>query len=340
MLVKTIKKKNKNYKPIWFMRQAGRHLPNYQKLRKKHNTFLNFCLTTSSIVEATLIPIKEYDLDAVILFSDILILPWTLGQKVSFIKNIGPQLSNIDYKTIALKSDVNLIDVLEPIGTAIKQVKSKIPISKDLIGFAGAPWTIACYMIEGGTSKNFEKIREILWNDERGFLEFYDRLTNKVIDLLEYQVKCGVDVLMIFDTWSHMIPSVYWQKLGIVSMATIVEELRRRGVLVPIIGFPFKAGEKLVQYSYESKVDVVSVDWSMDLKWVLNNINKHVVTQGNLDPIALTTENTQSLTKAVTEILDITKDKVHIFNVGHGLTPKTQIENVKKTITLVRTGTQ
>ena len=335
MLVNTINKRLKNYKPIWFMRQAGRHLDKYNTLRKKHSDFMSFCLTEKSITEATLIPINKYKLDAAIIFSDILIVPWLLGYKVSFIKDVGPKLSLIDKNKSPITNTLDLKKIYS-ISEAIKKIKLKLPTNIDLIGFAGAPWTLACYMVEGGGSKNFEKIRTMLWNNEVKVFEIIDKLTRSVTDILEYQVKSGVDLLMIFDTWSHMIPGEYWRKLAIFPTQEIIKELRRRGVTCPIIGFPFKAGEKLIEYSYESNVDVVSVDWNTDLAWACKNINTSVVTQGNLDPLSLSVENFMQTKKNVEKILEIVEERTHIFNVGHGLTPNSKVENVNRVIEIVQ----
>ena len=335
MIVNTINNRTKNYKPIWFMRQAGRHLEEYNILRSKHSDFLSFCLNEDSIIKATLIPIKKYNLDAAIIFSDILIIPWLLGQEVRFIKNAGPKLSSIENDNNLLKNSIDLKKI-KSINNAIKKIRQQLPLNIDLIGFAGAPWTLACYMVEGGGSKNFEKIRTLLWNDEAKLLKVIDKLIYSITDLLEFQFKAGVDLLMLFDTWSHMIPSKYWNQLAILPTQKIVKELRRRGVTCPIVGFPFKAGEKLIEYSYESQVDVVSIDWNTDLAWACSNINSSVVTQGNLDPISLSSKSFLKMSENVEKILEIVEDRIHIFNVGHGLTPNSKVENVNKVIEIVK----
>ncbi len=335
MLIKTIENRNNDYKPIWFMRQSGRHLKEYNNLRKKHSDFLTFCLSEKSIIEATLIPVKKYDLDAAIIFSDILIVPWLLGQHVTFIKELGPQLSPIEFNNHFLNKTLDLTKIIS-ISNAIKSLKLQLDSNTNLIGFSGAPWTLACYMIEGGGSKNFEKTRKTLWDEEKKFFRIIDKLIYAVTDFLEFQVKSGVDLLMIFDTWSHMIPIDFWKKLSIIPTQKILKELRRRGVKCPVIGFPFKAGEKLIEYSYESNVDVISIDWNTDLSWVCKNINPSIVTQGNLDPLSLCTKTFFEAKISVEKILETVKNRTHIFNVGHGLTPSCRVENVKKVISLVR----
>lgn len=334
MISKLIRLKDNSLKPKWFLRQSGRHIPEYFSIRNKHRSFINFCLNERSIIEATILPLKYYNIDAAILFSDILLLPHFLGQKVSFEKKIGPVLEGIIIDDKFLKKEIDLND-LTPIKKAIFEIKKTLPPLKDLIGFCGAPWTLACYMIEGGSSKDFAKTRAFLWNNEKSFFKLINKLTKNCADFLEYQYLAGCTVLMIFDTWSSMIPDRYWVKFGIEPTKLIVERLRKKNVKCPIIGLPFKSGEMLIQYSYETLVDVVSIDWKTNLNWALKNINENVITQGNLDPAILASDNSLSIKKEVYRILDLTQKKRHIFNVGHGLTPEVKIKNVKYVIKLI-----
>ena len=334
MISKLIRLKDNSLKPKWFLRQSGRHIPEYFSIRNKHRSFINFCLNERSIIEATILPLKYYNIDAAILFSDILLLPHFLGQKVSFEKKIGPVLEGIIIDDKFLKKEIDLND-LTPIKKAIFEIKKTLPPLKDLIGFCGAPWTLACYMIEGGSSKDFAKTRTFLWNNEKSFFKLINKLTKNCADFLEYQYLAGCTVLMIFDTWSSMIPDRYWVKFGIEPTKLIVERLRKKNVKCPIIGLPFKSGEMLIQYSYETLVDVVSIDWKTNLNWALKNINENVITQGNLDPAILASDNSLSIKKEVYRILDLTQKKRHIFNVGHGLTPEVKIKNVKYVIKLI-----
>ena len=334
MISKLIRLKDNSLKPKWFLRQSGRHVPEYFSIRNKHRSFINFCLNERSIIEATILPLKYYNIDAAILFSDILLLPHFLGQKVSFEKKIGPVLEGIIIDDKFLKKEIDLND-FTPIKKAIFEIKKTLPPLKDLIGFCGAPWTLACYMIEGGSSKDFAKTRAFLWNNEKSFFKLINKLTKNCADFLEYQYLAGCTVLMIFDTWSSMIPDRYWVKFGIEPTKLIVERLRKKNVKCPIIGLPFKSGEMLIQYSYETLVDVVSIDWKTNLNWALKNINENVITQGNLDPAILASDNSLSIKKEVYRILDLTQKKRHIFNVGHGLTPEVKIKNVKYVIKLI-----
>ena len=317
------------------LRQAGRHLPEYLKIRDNYKNFIDFCLCKDGIYETTLLPTKVYDIDAAILFSDILLIPHLLGQNVTFVKGDGPLLSENNFNKEFFMKQIDL-SFLAPIQSAIKKIKQSLKKEQDLIGFCGAPWTLSCYMIEARSSKDFNRTRLFLWNNEKIFDKLINKLTNECINVLEYQYRAGATVLMIFDTWSNMIPDVYWKKYAINPVHKIIGELRRRQVICPIIGFPFKSGEKIIQYSYETGVDIVSIDWKADLDWVVKNINKKVITQGNLDPIVLASDNKFVIEKEVKRILDLTRDKLHIFNVGHGLTPDVKIENVKFAINLVR----
>ena len=334
MINELIKLKDNSLKPKWFLRQAGRHIPEYYSIRNKHNNFIDFCLSENSIVNATVLPLKYYNIDAAILFSDILLLPHFLGQKVTFKEKVGPVLEKMSINEKFLKKNIDLDD-FTPIKNAIFKIKKLLPPSKDLIGFSGAPWTLACYMIEGGSSKDYAKTRTFLWNNEKIFFKLINLLIKSCVDFLEYQYLAGCTVLMIFDSWSSMIPDTYWVKLGIDPTKFIVERLREKNVQCPIIGLPFKSGEMLIQYSYESLVDVVSIDWKTNLNWALKNSNNNVITQGNLDPAILSCDNSLAIKKEVYRILDTTKKKCHIFNVGHGLTPEVKIKNVKYVIKLI-----
>jgi uroporphyrinogen decarboxylase len=190
-------------------------------------------------------------------------------------------------------------------------------------------------MIDGGSSKDYAKTRTFLWNNEEIFFKLINKLTKDCADFLEYQYLAGSTVLMIFDSWSNMIPDRYWVKFGIEPIKCIVDRLREKNIKCPIIGLPFKSGEMLIQYSYESLVDIVSIDWKTNLDWALKNINKNVITQGNLDPAILSCDNLTSIKKEVHRILDLTQNKCHIFNVGHGLIPEVKIKNVKYAIKLI-----
>ena len=329
-------RKNKLDVPIWFLRQSGRHIPEYFKLRNQRNNFIDFCLDTELVVKSTKLPLKYYDLDAAIVFSDILMIPWAVDRKVNFIKGIGPQLEPMIPDETQILKNVNIFNKLKPLKDSISILRNELPQSKSLIGFAGAPWTLACYMIEGQSSKDFVNTRKALWNSNKWFMDLLDTLSIYVAEKLEMQACAGADILMIFDSWSHMIPNNFFKQCGINPTAKIVNILKSKNVSKPIIGFPFKAGSSLINYSYESNVDCLALDWTVDLNWAKKNINSSIVIQGNLDPVSLIPNKSVFLEENVLSILNIMKDNKFIFSVGHGLTPDCKINNVKKVIEIVR----
>ena len=331
---------NKNYvlnnrPPIWFLRQAGRHIPEYHTIRSQTNNFIEFCLNEELIVKSTLLPLKYYDIDAAIVFSDILMIPWAMGRNVSFVKGLGPTMTPMIPNETAVLKNINISKLLKPLSSALVILKETLPKEICLIGFAGAPWTLSCYMIEGQTSKDFLLTRKAAWGSEVWFRDLINTLTIYVADILEMQAKAGADVLMIFDSWSHMIPNYFFDDFAIQPTKNIVDILRSRKIFNPIIGFPFKSGTSLIDYSYKSNVDCVALDWTVNLDWAVNNLNSNIVLQGNLDPASLI-NNSKNLLYSVNSILKVMENKRFIFNVGHGLTPDCSIENVKKVISFVK----
>ena len=334
--LKRILFENESQVPIWFLRQAGRHIPEYFDLRNRADNFINFCLDSDLIVESTKLPLKYYDLDAAIVFSDILMIPWAMNRNVHFIKGSGPSLEPMIPGETKILKNIDIFNKLEPLKKSISILKTELPKEKKLIGFAGAPWTLACYMIEGGGSKDFINTRKALWNSNKWFMELLDELCVNIVDKLEMQANAGADILMIFDSWSHMVPNNFFQECCIKPTANIINMLRKRNISKPIIGFPFKAGSSLINYSYESNVDCIALDWTVNLDWAKKNINSSITIQGNLDPASLIPEESHYLEQNVLSILDIMKDNKFIFNVGHGLTPDCKIKNVRKVIDIVR----
>ena len=320
--------------PVWFLRQAGRHIPEYYSIRSKSKSFIDFCLNKDLIYESTLLPLKYYDLDAAIIFSDILMIPWCMDRDVKFIPGIGPSLKPLEPGSSSILKNANIVNLMDPLNIAIKNVRNKLDPNISLIGFAGAPWTLACYMIDGQGSKDFNKTRVALWSYEKWFLELIDTLVNYITDILEMQANAGADVLMIFDSWSHMIPATFWDVLAIKTTRTIIENLRKRNIFKPVIGFPFKGGGSIVKYSYESNVDCIALDWTVDLVWAKENLNKNIVLQGNLDPLSLVSGGF-NLEKNVSFILDTMSDRRHIFNLGHGITPECKIKNISRVLQII-----
>ena len=321
--------------PIWFLRQAGRHIPEYFRIRAQTKNFIEFCLNEDLIVESTLLPLKYYDIDAAIVFSDILMIPWAMGRNVKFVKGVGPIMTPMVPNKSKILKDVNLCELLQPLSRALITLRKKLSHKTCLIGFAGAPWTLACYMIDGQSSKDFLLTRKAVWGSDVWFRDLIETLTVYVADILEMQAKAGANILMIFDSWSHMIPSFFFNDFGIEPTKNIIDILRKRKILNPIIGFPFKAGTSLIDYSYKSNVDCVALDWTVDLNWALKNLNSNIVLQGNLDPASLI-NNSDNLLNSVSSILRTMENKRFIFNVGHGLTPECSIDSIKNVISFIR----
>ena len=263
-------------------------------------------------------------------------IPWAMNRGVKFLKGEGPILKPMIPGVTNIEKKVDIFQSLRPINDAMCILKKDLPSHISLIGFAGAPWTLSCYMIEGKGSKDFIKTRTALWEAKKWFKELINTLIVYVAQKLELQARAGADVLMIFDSWSHMIPHPYFQEFGIKPVAEVIELLRSKNIQQPIIGFPFKAGTSLVQYSYESNVDCIALDWTVDLDWALKNLNSSIAFQGNLDPSSLISENNSYLEESVKSILQKMKNRKFIFNVGHGLTPECKIKNVKNVINMVR----
>ena len=335
-LINNVFENKKSSIPIWFLRQAGRHIPEYFQIKKNEKNFINFCLNEDLIIKSTTLPLKYYDLDAAIIFSDILMIPWAMDRNVKFTKNFGPSLKPMIPNETKILQNISLSSKLEPLKNSISILRDNLPKSVSLIGFAGAPWTLACYMIEGRGSKDFINTRKALWSSYKWFMELIEVLIIYIADKLEMQARAGADVLMIFDSWSHMIPNNFFNDCAIRPTAKIVDILRTRKIYAPVIGFPFKAGGSIIKYSFESKVDCIALDWTVDLNWAIKSLNKDVALQGNLDPASLIPFHSEHLKENVLTILDIMKDRRFIFNVGHGLTPECQIDNVKEVISIVR----
>ena len=322
--------------PLWFLRQSGRHIPEYFEIRSRAKNFIDFCLNKDLIVESTKLPLKYYDLDAAIIFSDILMIPWAMNRDVKFVKGKGPLLNPMIPNITKIEKNIDVFQLLNPLSDAMHILKKDLPSHISLIGFAGAPWTLSCYMIEGMGSKDFIKTRTALWEAKSWFMELIDTLVVYIAQKLELQARAGADVLMIFDSWSHMIPYPYFHEFGIKPIAKIIELLRSQNIKQPVIGFPFKAGTSLIQYSYESNVDCLALDWTVDLDWAVKNLNSSIAFQGNLDPSSLISENNSYLEENVRSILQKMKNRKFIFSVGHGLTPDCKIKNVENVIDIVR----
>ena len=322
--------------PIWMMRQAGRYLKEYRDVRETTPDFISFCLDYEKACNVTIQPITRFGFDAAIIFSDILMVPWALNRNVRFKPNHGPMLDPL--ADAAGLDDTLLDDVaakLAPVAKAITRTRSLLSDDTALIGFAGAPWTVMTYMIEGGSSKDFNLSRQMLWNDPAGFDRIMHIVTQATIEFLTLQAQAGADALMLFDSWASAVPS--WHRESIVNKpaATIIETLRARGISQPVIGFPKGIGESILAYADQVNINALGLDHGMDIRWAHQNLPSNLPVQGNLDPISLLAGDDAMLAN-IDDILAVFADRPHIFNLGHGITPATPIANVTKMIKHVR----
>lgn len=338
-LLNTLKGKKTVTPPIWLMRQAGRYLPEYKEIRKKELNFLDLCYNPKLASKITLQPIKRYGFDGAILFSDILVIPDALGIKTEFIKNVGPKLNPITTEKDLNNLRINNIkNHLSPVFETINLVKSQKPKETNLIGFSGSPWTIATYIIEGGSSKNFEKIRSIAIKDEDFFQKLIDILINSIIEYLSYQIESGVEIIQLFDSWAGILPESEFSKWVLNPNKKIIDTIKERYPEIPIILFAKNSGLLNENICQNIKFDCLAIDQNLPKKWVKDVIqNKYSkIIQGNLDNILLCYGSKDQIKKEVINILDSFNDYPFIFNLGHGVLKDTPIENVEFVLDLVR----
>lgn len=322
--------------PLWLMRQAGRYLPEYREIRAKAASFLDFCYTPRLSVEATLQPIRRFGFDAAILFSDILVVPDALGQKVSFETGEGPQLEPVDsaQRLLALRSQIDL-DRLSPVFEAVQQIKSGLPESVPLIGFCGAPWTVASYMVAGKGTPDQAPARLLAYRDPDLFAALIAQLVEASIAYLLRQIDAGVDAVQIFDSWAGVLPPREFRRWCFEPLRKIVAGVKASRPDVPIILFPRGVGAHLIELARTSGADVIGLDTSVDLAFAANSVQTLLPVQGNLDPLALLAGGA-ALDAAVADILRTLGGGPLIFNLGHGILPETPVAHVERLVNLVR----
>ncbi|HXP30111.1 MAG TPA: uroporphyrinogen decarboxylase, partial [Stellaceae bacterium] len=287
-LLRALRGESLSRPPIWLMRQAGRYLPEYRALRGASGSFLEFCFSPERAAEATLQPVRRFGMDGAILFSDILVVPYALGRSVGFREGEGPVLDPLRRRDeiSALDRD-GIIERLAPVYAAIRLVKPALVQSVALIGFAGAPWTVATYMIEGGSSRDFSAVKRWAFGDPEGFAELIDRLADATIEHLSAQVSAGVDAVQLFDSWAGVLPEHEFQRFVIAPTRRIVAALAARHPGLPVIGFPRGAGLLYRAYVKETKIGAVSLDQSVPCDIAHKTLQSLVPVQGNLDPMLL-----------------------------------------------------
>jgi uroporphyrinogen decarboxylase len=322
--------------PVWLMRQAGRYLPEYRKIREQAADFLDLCFDVRRAAEITLQPIRRFGFDAAILFSDILVVPYALGQRVSFEGGEGPCLDALA-DPAALKILRRELDhkLLAPVYEAISRVRQDLPPAITLIGFCGAPWTLATYMIAGCGTTDQLPARLFAYRHAGAFTQLIDLLTEASADYLVRQFEAGADAVQIFDTWAGILPADEFRKWCIEPCARIAAAVRRRLPDARIIGFPRGAGAQLGAYLDAVAVDAIGLDWTVAPATARDHIQKRRPVQGNLDPLALLAGG-KALDRSTDAILGALTPGPFIFNLGHGVLPQTPIAHVERLVALVR----
>lgn len=322
--------------PIWLMRQAGRYLPEYRETRNYCTNFLDLCHSSELSTEVALQPMRRFDLDGSILFSDILVVPEALGRKVTFVKNEGPVLTPIQsLDDIARLNLVNIEERFFDFAETIRKLKIALAPSKTVIGFAGAPWTVAAYMVEGRGSRTFQKARVMARTRQKDFQKLINVLVEATSRYLCEQIKFGADTVQLFDSWAGLLPPDEFDRWVIAPTREIVDRVKKVYPDIPIIGFPRGAGTKMIRYAEKTSVDALSLDETVSLDWAIQNLSNKVVLQGNLDPVLLTAGG-KALDEGIDHILDVTHEIPFVFNLGHGITPETPPDNVKHLVDRIR----
>lgn len=322
--------------PIWLMRQAGRYLPEYRALRQNIGNFLDLCLDPKLATEVTLQPIRRFGFDAAILFSDILVVPYALGQTVAFTPADGPRLDAIGGAADLGKLRQELDHTkLTPVYETITRVKAELPASTALLGFCGAPWTLATYMIAGAGTPDQMPAREFSYRSPELFQQLLDLLTEVSASYLIKQFEAGVDAVQIFDTWAGVLADDEFDRCCIEPCARIIAAVQAQIPAAKFIGFPRGAGSRLRRYIDAVAIDAVGLDWTVDLAFARDELQSRKPIQGNLDPVALLVGG-RALDRAVDRILENFKAGPFIFNLGHGVLPHTPVTHVEQLVTHVR----
>ncbi len=322
--------------PVWMMRQAGRYLPEYRAVREQAGSFLDLCFTPTMAAEVTLQPIRRFGLDAAILFSDILVVPYALGQHISFTTGEGPQLAPpIGMQQLSLLREKIDKTILAPVFETIKLVRQGLPDAVAFLGFCGAPWTVATYMVAGHGTPDQAPARLLAYRDPKTFARLIEKLVVASIDYLAEQFVAGVDAVQIFDTWAGVLTPEEFEKWCIAPTKQIVEGLRARVPDAKVIGFPRGAGTSIERYIAEIPVNAVGLDWTIDRSFAKERIQSRCPVQGNLDPLVLLAGGA-ALDRAVDSVVAAFSGGPFIFNLGHGILPETPISHVERMLARIR----
>ena len=321
--------------PIWMMRQAGRHLPEYLEIRATCKNFIDFCFTPDKAAEVTLQPIRRYDMDAAILFADILLIPIGLGRKVDFIKGTGPVLEPIDVDGISKLTVNGAANRISSIYETVERVRAGLDPEKALIGFAGGPWTVATYMIEGKGSPTKEIAKRFAYENPEAMTDLLSALVESTAEYMIGQAKAGANVLKTFESWAEGLAPDLFDRLVLNPTRDIISRIRAAGIDVPIMGFPRGAGLNAIRYAHETGITGIAAGTQMPMDDFRATLPENMPLQGNLDPLALRIGGT-TLYRSVEAVLRDAAGGPHIFNLGHGVTPDVKIENVQAVVDHIR----
>lgn len=329
--------KTQNRPPVWLMRQAGRYLPEYREIRNRVSGFLELCYTPEMAAEVSLQPVRRFGMDGCILFSDILVIPDALGQEVRFEENAGPVLSPciMDVKGLSLLKPDRVREHLAPVFETVRLCRKFLPDPVTMIGFAGAPWTVATYMVGGRGSTDQAAARKWAYRDPEGFGRLIKILVEATAEYLIAQIEAGVEAIQIFDTWAGSLPPGELRKWCIEPVRRLIGRVREKYPHIPVIGFPKSAGLSYRDFVVETGVQGVSIDHGMPLEYARDVLQPLTAVQGNLDPL-LSVAGGKPMFAAAEQILKTLGNGPFIFNLGHGIVPETPVENVGELVRFVQ----
>ena len=333
-LLRTLQGENLSSRPIWLMRQAGRYLPEYRALRAEKGGFLALVYDTDAAAEITVQPLRRFGFDGAILFSDILIVPYAMGQDLAFMASEGPRLSPrlLDKGLDSLQA---VPERLTPIYETVRKVRAQLTPDQTMLGFAGSPWTNATYMVNGEGSKDQHETRAMAYRDPAAFAAIIDAIAAVTVEYLCGQIEAGAEAVQLFDSWAGSLAPDQFERWVIEPNARIVSAVKQRHPNVPIIGFPKGSGEKLLAYATGTGVDALGIDETIDPVWAAKNLPANLPVQGNLDPLLLLAGG-EALEQRARFVLESFADRPHVFNLGHGIGQFTPIEHVERLLSVVR----
>ena len=336
LFLDTLERKTTGTTPIWIMRQAGRYLPEYRAVRETTPDFVSFCLTPDKACEVTLQPIKKFGFDASIIFSDILLVLSALGRDLTFEEGRGPVLKPLlSFNEMKFAHSDAIKSYASPVADAVKLTRQKLSKDVALIGFSGAPWTLMTYLLEGGSSRDFSTARQFLFSEPAQTDAILTLLCDTISEFLVLQAHAGANVLMLFDSWSGMVPSSKREMVVTKTHQKIIQSVRDRGYTQPFISFPKGLSEGLVSYCDNVDISCIGLDHLTDMRWAAQKIRSDIVLQGNLDPLCLV-EGGEQMKREVGHIMEAVGARSHVFNLGHGIVPHTPQKHVSDLINMVR----